>query len=59
METMDNVLVSLYGGGKLKQDTSNPDLPCAPYLPNNPALAPHQVGGTEQLRKLGNSLETT
>ncbi len=46
METMDNVLVSFHGRGKLKQGTSSPDLPHAPIFPNNPVLAPHQVGGS-------------
>jgi hypothetical protein len=46
METMDNVLASFHGGGKIKQGTSSPDLPHAPIFPNNPVLAPHQVGGS-------------
>jgi hypothetical protein len=46
METMDNVLVSYHDGGKLKQGTSSPDIPHAPTFPNNPVLAPHQVGGS-------------
>jgi hypothetical protein len=33
METMDNVLVSFHGGGKLKQGTSNHDLPYSPIFP--------------------------
>jgi hypothetical protein len=44
METMDNVLVSFHGGGKLKQGTSNHDLPYSPIIPNHHVLAPHQVG---------------
>jgi hypothetical protein len=43
METMDNILVSFHGGGKLKQGTSSPDLPHTPIFPNNPVLTPHQV----------------
>jgi hypothetical protein len=43
METIDNVLVSFHGGGKLKQGTSSPDLPHAPIFSNNPVLTPHQV----------------
>jgi hypothetical protein len=45
METMDNVLVSFHGGGKLKQGTSHHDLPFHSISPNHPVLAPHQVGG--------------
>jgi hypothetical protein len=39
METMDDILVSVHGGGKLTQGTSNPDLPYAPIFPNHPVLA--------------------
>jgi hypothetical protein len=46
METMNKVLVSFHGGGKLKQGTSSPDLPHAPIFPANPVLAPYQVGGS-------------
>jgi hypothetical protein len=45
METMDDVLVSFHGEGKLKQGTSNHDLPFSSTVPNHPVLAPHQVGG--------------
>jgi hypothetical protein len=45
METMDNILVSFHGGGKLKQGTSNHDLPFSSTVPNHPVLPPHQVGG--------------
>jgi hypothetical protein len=45
METMDNVLVSFHGRGRLKQGTSNHDLPFSSTVPNHPVLAPHQVGG--------------
>jgi hypothetical protein len=44
METMDDVLVRFHGGGKLKQGTSNHDLPYSPIIPNHHVLAPHQVG---------------
>jgi hypothetical protein len=30
----------------LKQGTLSPDLHHAPIFPNNPVLAPHQVGGS-------------
>jgi hypothetical protein len=43
METMDNVLVSFHGRGKLKQGTLNHDLPYSPIIPNHHVLAPHQV----------------
>jgi hypothetical protein len=33
METREDVLVSFHGGGKLKQGTSNHDLPYAPIFP--------------------------
>jgi hypothetical protein len=33
METMNKVLVSFHGGGKLKQGTSSPDLPHALVFP--------------------------
>jgi hypothetical protein len=46
MEIVDNLLVSFHGRGKLKQGTLSPDLPHAPIFPNNPVLAPHQVGGS-------------
>jgi hypothetical protein len=46
METMDNLLVSFHGGGKLIQGTSRPDLPYTSIFPNHPVLAPHQVGGS-------------
>jgi hypothetical protein len=46
METMDDVLVSFHGGGKLKQGTSNHDLPYSAIFPNYPVLAPHQAGGS-------------
>jgi hypothetical protein len=46
METMDNVLVSFHGRGKLIQGTSSPNLPHTPIFPNNPVLASHQVGGS-------------
>jgi hypothetical protein len=41
METMDDVLVSFHGGGKLKQGTSNHDLTFHSISPNHPVLAPH------------------
>jgi hypothetical protein len=44
METMDDILVSFHGRGKLKQGTSSHDLPYAYIVPNHPVLAPHQVG---------------
>ncbi len=44
IETVDNVLVSFHGGCKLKHGTSSPDFPHDPIIPNNPVLAPHQVG---------------
>jgi hypothetical protein len=46
METVDKLLGSFHGGGKLKQGTSSPDLPHAPIFPNNLVLAPHQAGGS-------------
>jgi hypothetical protein len=46
METMDNVLVSFHGEGKLKKGTSNHDLPYSPIIPNHPVLAPHQIDGS-------------
>jgi hypothetical protein len=46
METMDNLLASFHGGGKLKQVTPSPYLPYASIFPNYPVLAPHQVGGS-------------
>jgi hypothetical protein len=45
METMGDVLVSFHCRGKLKQGTSNHDLPFHYTVPNHPVLAPHQVGG--------------
>jgi hypothetical protein len=36
METMDKVLVSFHGGGKLKQGTSHHDLPFHSVSPNHP-----------------------
>jgi hypothetical protein len=45
METIDNALVSFHGGGKLKQGTSNYDLPFSSTVPIHPVLDPHQVGG--------------
>ncbi len=44
METMDDILVSFHGGGKLKQGTSSHDLPYSHIIPNHHVLAPHQVG---------------
>jgi hypothetical protein len=44
METMGNLMVSFHGGGKLKKDTSDPDLPYAHIFPNHCILTPHQVG---------------
>ncbi len=44
MEIMDNLLVSLHGRGKLKEDTSSHDLPYTHVFPNHRILAPHQVG---------------
>jgi hypothetical protein len=35
METMDDVLVSFHGSGKLKQGTSNHHLPYSPIIPNH------------------------
>jgi hypothetical protein len=46
MKTIDDVLVSFHGGGKLKQGTSSPNFPYAPVFPNNPVLAPQQVRGS-------------
>ncbi len=41
---MDDILVSFHGGDKSKQGTSSPNLLHAPIFPDNPVLAPHQVG---------------
>ncbi len=35
-KTMDDVLGSFHGGGKLKQGTSNHDLPYSPIITNHP-----------------------
>jgi hypothetical protein len=45
METMDNILVSFHGEGKLKQGTPIHDLLFHSTVPNHPVLDPHQIGG--------------